>query len=168
MIKIILIFLLTTSVSVFGQFRDNGSSEPRVKDGMVDESSNYLFGFLNSENFKMQHSFSLSYSSFGGQGLSLGTYTNSMFYKLMNNLNVQMDVSVLFSPYSSFGKSFQEDISGIYISRASVNYRPFKDMEISIQYRSLPYYNPYYGSYNGFYSNPFFESNHGEQSVFQR
>ncbi len=167
MIKLLLI-LIVTSISAFGQFRDDGLNQPKVKESMVDQSSGFAFGFLNSENFQMRHSFSLSYSSFGGQGISLGSYTNSMFYKLMSNLNVQMDVSVLFSPYSSFGQNFQNDINGVYISRASVNYRPFKDMQISIQYRNLPYYNPYFGSGNGFYGNPFFGSSLGGESVFHR
>jgi hypothetical protein len=139
-----------------------------VKEGVVDESSGYLFGFMNSDNFLMRHSFSLSYSSFAGHGVSLGTYTNSMYYKLLNNLNIQMDVSLIFSPYSSFGENFQNDINGLYISRAAINYSPFKDMHISLQYRSLPnagyFYNPYFGSYNSFYGNPFNETNTGEES----
>ena len=166
--KLSLVFIIIITTSVFAQYRDDGLNKPGVKEGIVDQSSSYAFGFLNSENFQMRHSFSLSYSSFGGQGTSMGSYTNSMFYKLMSNLNVQMDVSLLFSPYSSFGKSFQDDINGIYISRAAINYYPFKDMQISIQYRNLPYYNPYFGSGSGFYGNPFYGNSLGGESVFQR
>jgi hypothetical protein len=164
----LLLILIFTSLSVFGQFRDDGLNQPKVKEGIVDQSSGFAFGFLNSENFQMRHSFSLSYSSFGGYGTSLGSYTNSMFYKLMSNLNVQMDVSILYSPYSSFGQNFQNDINGIYISRAAINYYPFKDMQISIQYSNLPYYNPYFGSGSGFYGNPFYRNSMGGESVFQR
>lgn len=166
--KKIILILMVASLPVYGQFRDDGLNQPKVKEGIVDQSSGYVFGFLNSENFQMRHSFSLSYSSFGEQGTSLGSYTNSMFYKLMSNLNVQMDVSVLFSPYSSFGQNFQNDINGVYISRAAINYYPFKDMQISIQYRNLPYYNPYFGSGSGYYGNPFFRSSLDDESVFQR
>ncbi|MCH9030056.1 MAG: hypothetical protein IH819_10695 [Bacteroidetes bacterium] len=162
--KLFLIFIIIITTSVFAQYRDDGLNKPGVKEGIVNQSSGYAFGFLNSENFLMRHSFSLSFTSFGGNGISLGTYTNSMYYKLMNNLNVQMDISMIFSPYSSFGKSFQDDINGIYISSAAVNYAPFKDMNISIQYRSLPYgsyySNPFYGSFYGFYNNPFREYDH--------
>ena len=166
--KLVLLLLITVAVSAFGQFRDDGLNKPSVKEGITTETSNYMFGFLNSDNFQMRHSFSMSYTSFGGNGISLGTYTNSMYYKLLNNLNMQMDVSMVYSPYSSFGKNFQNDINGIYISRAAVNYTPFKDMHISIQYRNLPYsgyyYNPYFGIYDGFYRNPFNDHNPGEES----
>ena len=165
--KLLLIFIFS-SLSAFGQFRDDGLNQPKVTEGIVDQSSGFAFGFLNSENFQMRHSFSLSYSSFGGQGMSLGSYTNSMFYKLMSNLNVLMDVSILYSPYSSFGQNFQNNMNGIFISRAAINYYPFKDMQISIQYRNLPYYNPYFGSGNGFYGNPFYDNSLGGESVFQR
>jgi hypothetical protein len=163
-----LLILIFTSLTAFGQFRDVGLNQPKVKEGIVDQSSGFAFGFLNSENFQMRHSFNLSYTSSGGHGMSVGSYTNSMFYKLMSNLNVQMDVSVLFSPYSSFGQSFQNDINGVYISRAAINYYPFKDMQISIQYRNMPYYNPYFGSGGGFYMNPFYDNSLGGESVFQR
>ncbi|GBD86276.1 hypothetical protein BMS3Abin03_00190 [bacterium BMS3Abin03] len=159
--KILLFILLfISSISLYGQYKNNGLNAPDVKDGIVNHSSGNMLGFINPDNFIMRHSFSMSYSSFGGQGVSLGVYTNSMFYRLMKNLDVQMDVSLVYSPYSSFGQSFQNDVNGIYISNASVNYRPFKDMYISLQYRSGPYsyyngYNPYYGFSNGFSQSPF-------------
>ena len=148
-----IIVLLSTSC-VIAQFRDNGLEPKSVKDGIVTENSNFLFGFLNSDDFIMRHSFSMSYSSFAGEGISLTNYTNSMFYRLMSNLNVQLDVSVMYSPYSTFGDQFQKDISGVYISNAAVNYHPWEDFSVHLQYRAMPfgygYYHPFYG-----YGTPF-------------
>jgi hypothetical protein len=150
----LLLILIFTSLSAFGQFKDDGLNQPKVKEGIVDQSSEFAFGFLNSENFLMRHSFSLSYSSFGGQGMSLGSYTNSMFYRLMDNLNIQLDVSLVHSPYSTFGEAFQKNISGLYISNAAINYRPWKDVSIHLQYRNTPYsfgyYSPFYRMYSPF------------------
>jgi len=77
-----------------------------------------------------------------------------MIYRLMNNLNIQMDVSVLYSPYSTLGEQFQKSISGVYISNAAINYYPWKDFSVHLQYSAMPYgygfSNPYYG-----YGNPF-------------
>lgn len=160
MVRCIIILVVLFSLTGIAQFKEDGLNQPGIKEGIVDQSGSAL-GFLNSENFIMRHSFSLSYSTFGGNGISLGTYTNSMYYRLLSNLNVQMDVSFMFSPYSSFGDTFQKDISGVYISNAAVNYYPAKDVQISIQYRSLPYssfYNPYFGSYYGFHANPFYQN----------
>ena len=149
---IIVFILYATSISA--QFRDTGIEPKSVKEGIVTENSNSLFGFLNSDDFIMRHSFSLNYSSFAGQGMSLTSYTNSMFYRLMNNLNVQLDVSVMYSPYSTLGDQFQKDISEIYISNAAINYHPWDNFSVHLQYRSMPfgygYYHPFYG-----YGNPF-------------
>ena len=125
-----------------------------VRDGIVDHSSGSLFGFLNSDNFSMRHSFNMSYSAFGNQGLALGVYTNSMMLKLANNMNFQVDASIVQSPYSSFGREFQDQLSGIYITKAAFNYKPWDDVFISIQYRNLPM--AYHYSDYGFYSNRLF------------
>ncbi len=157
--KLAILFFIIFSISVMAQFRDDGLNEPSVKEGIVNQNSGFSIGFLNSENFHMSHSFSMSYTSFGGNGITLGSYTNSMFYRLMDNMNVQMDVSFIYSPYSTFGQNFQNDINGIYISRAAINYSPFKDMHISVQYRNLPYstyyFNPYMSTFDNFQRDPF-------------
>ena len=150
---LLVIFLISTTAS-FAQFKDSGFETNSVKEGIVSENSNAIFGFLNSDDFIMRHSFSLNYATSGGQGMSLTSYTNSMFYRLMNNLNVQLDVSVMYSPYSTLGEQFQKDISGIYISNAAINYHPWDNFSVHLQYRSMPfgygYYHPFYG-----YGNPF-------------
>lgn len=152
--KLLLILVLVTAFATFAQYKDTGIEPPSVKEGIVTENSNSVLGFLNSNDFIMRHSFSLNYTTFAGQSISMTSYTNSMFYRLMNNLNVQLDVSVLYSPYSTLGNQFQKDVSGVYISNAAINYYPWKDFSVHLQYSAMPYgygfYNPYYG-----YGNPF-------------
>lgn len=151
--KVLIIIVFLTAANTFGQFKDSGFETKNIKDGIVSPTSNFLFGFLNSDDFIMRHSFSMNYTAFAGQSLSLTTYTNSMFYKLMSNMNIQMDVSFLYSPYSTLGDQFQKDISGIYISNAAINYYPWKNFSVHLQYRTMPfgygYYHPFYG-----YSSP--------------
>jgi hypothetical protein len=95
----------------------------------------------------------MSYSSFGSHGLALGVYTNSMFYNINENLNLQADVSLVHSPYSSFGQDFQNNINGLYLSRAAINYSPWKDFHINIQYRNIP--SPYFQGYNNRFYNSY-------------
>jgi len=151
--KFLLLFVLI-SAGIYAQFKNTGNEPTSIKEGIVTDNSNALFGFLNSDDFIMRHSFSLNYTSFAGQGVSLTSYTNSMFYRLMNNLNVQLDVSVMYSPYSTLGDQFQKDISGIYVSNAAINYYPWNNFSVHLQYSAMPYgygfYNPYFG-----YGNPF-------------
>jgi hypothetical protein len=95
----------------------------------------------------------MSYSAFGSNGIALGVYTNSMLYNFTDNLNIQADISLVNSPYSTLGQDFQNNLNGIYLSRAAVNYKPWKDVFISLQYRQLPYY---YSPYSGYYGNSMF------------
>jgi len=160
--KLAILILVLFSVSGYAQFKGPGFPTESIKDGIVNNQSSPLFGFLNSENFQMKHSFSMSYSAFGNEGLALGVYTNSMLYRFADNLDVQADVSFVNSPYSTFSKEFQNSLSGIYLSRAAINYKPWNDVFITVQYRNLPnnYYYPYGGYYRGgfsnWYDNPFY------------
>jgi hypothetical protein len=149
--KLILILILGIYAGAFAQFKDPGFPNESIKDGVIDPSysSGNLFGFLNSENFHMNHQFSMSYSSFGNKGVALGVYTNSMLYNFSDNLNVQTDISFVNSPYSTLGQDFQNNLNGIYLSRAAINYKPWKDVAVSLQYSQLPYYNPYSRYYGG-------------------
>jgi len=152
----ILIFLIGFSLLSFAQYKDNGFPKEEIKSGIFNRSSNSLFSFLTDENFSMKHSVSMSYSAFAGQGIALGVYTNSMMYKFSDDLNIQLDASIINSPYSTFGKELQNSINGLYLSRAAINYRPWKDVFISLQYNSYPflgsrsYYNPFYNYYYGY------------------
>lgn len=148
----IILFIILTQFS-FSQFKNNGFSGANIKDGILNNSSNSIFSFLNNENFLMTHSINMSYSSFAGHGIAISTYTNSMMFKFSDKLNFQIDASIVNSPYSTLGREFQNNINGLYINRAALNYRPWKDFFISIQYKSYPfglnrgYFNPYYNNY---------------------
>jgi len=151
----LLIFVLTVSVSI-AQFRDEANNKPDIRSGIVKNNSfGSILGFINPDNFSMHHSFGLSYSTFGNSGgMALGVYTNSMAYKFSDRLNLETDISVVNSPYNSYGQEFSKQINGVYLSRAQLTFKPTDNMNIIIQYRSVPggYYSPYgYGSYSPFY-----------------
>lgn len=155
---VLMIFLFTAAA--FGQFRETGLSTSTVYDGIISDRSGSLFGFLSSDNFQMNNSIEMSFATFGGQSLALNTFTNNMFYRFSNKLNVQLSTSFVISPYSSLGSSFQNDIKGIYITNAQLNYRPWKNVDVVLQYRQFPagyyYYSPYsyYGGWHtGFFNN---------------
>lgn len=161
--------IVLISISINAQFKDPVFETEKPKDGIMNNSSNSFLGFINPDNFIMHHSFGLSYSTFGGQGMSLANYTNSMMYKFSDKMNVQLDASFVTSPYSSLGKDFQNSIQGIYVSRAAFNYRPWDDVSISIQYRNIPnyYYDPF-NRYNGFYGNSYYDGFFGSGFNFFR
>lgn len=149
MIKQVVFILLVISSISFAQFKDKDIT-PTILDGITNYSqSGFLSNFLNPSNFKMNHSVGMSYSTFGGSGVALSTYTNSMAFRLTENLTVEVGASLVASPYSSFGQDHQNEINGIYLTRAQLNYKISENSNLMIQYfNPAPgmYYNNYYGS----------------------
>jgi hypothetical protein len=137
------------------QFKSQVAEESRVADGLMHNSSaSFIFDWFNPAKFHMRHSFDFSYMTFGGQGVSVGTYTNSMMYEFADNLNARADLSLSYSPYNSFSTfNKKNDLSSIYLSRAEVNYKPWDNVLMQFQYRTVPY-----GYYSPFY-NPWYREN---------
>lgn len=151
----LIIIILTFSVTV-AQLKNQLPQNVNVGDAMIaPRSSNLLFGFFNPENFKMFHSYSFSYTTFGKSSLALDVYTNSMFYKIADPLTMEVDISLTHSPYNNFGKQFQNQLNGIYVSRAALNWRPSENTLINLEFRNYPtslyLMNPYYRYFPGWY-----------------
>ncbi|MBE0645962.1 MAG: hypothetical protein IH600_17910 [Bacteroidetes bacterium] len=154
-----LLCLFAFPLALHAQFRGEEPGQPSVRDGVYRSSGdNYIFGFFNPDNLEMRHSVSVSYGSYGDQGLGMSMYTNSLRYRISEPLSVRADVAMMFSPFGSASSMFKQDLSGIFLRRASVDYRPSKDMHISLQYRNDPYalYNP--SGVRGLGSGMFFNS----------
>ncbi len=151
--KLILAAVLLSTLS-FAQFKDQNVFKPSVADGLVDRSNNYILGIFDPSKFSMSQSYSMSYSASGSAGLALGVYTNAMMYRFSNDLNLQVDASLMHSPYNTFGKNFQSNLNGIYVSRAQLNYSLSKDFHISLLYNNVPraaYYSRGALGYDPFY-----------------
>ncbi|MDH4070604.1 MAG: hypothetical protein OEV30_09275 [Ignavibacteria bacterium] len=130
------------------QFKTQVEEPARVNEAIVHDNSSLMFGWFDPNSFHMKHSVSFSYQSMNGQGLSLGTYTNSMRYDFAQNFNARADVSMSYSPYNSIATFGKSDFSNVYLSRAELNYRPWENTIVTVQYRNIPY-----GFYDPFYSN---------------
>jgi len=147
---VVMMSFLLVAPKAQGQFKSQVEKEPSVLDGLVHQSApSFLFGWFNPEKFHMRHSFDFSYMTSGGQGLSLGTYTNSMSYQFSDNLNARADVSLSYSPFSTGPTVLKKnDLSAVYLSRAQVNYSPWDNVIVQFQYRQMPtgsyYYSPFY------------------------
>ena len=127
--------LLITSVSM-AQFK----GIPRDTQTKL-KSNNLILGFINPKNFSISHTFNMSYGTYGDASVSLASYTATLSYKILENLNISADVTMQYSPFatlgsqnSTFNKDFQNSLNGINLSRVSLNYRPFKNMFIQIDY----------------------------------
>lgn len=134
-----LIVLLALSAIAVSQFRSQPEARSSVGESLLrQDDGGLLFGWFDPSRLSVRNSYSLSYSTSGGKGYSLGELTSNIAYQISNPLSVQFDVSLVHSPFNNIGGSFAKDISGIYLSRAELNYRPSKNMFFQIQFRQLP------------------------------
>jgi hypothetical protein len=145
------VLLMSVGVALsLAQFKSRPADEPTISEGMVQEgSSSLFFGWFNPDNFRMRHSVSMSYQTAGSYGFSLATYTNSMTYQFSDRLNARADVSMSYSPFNSLPGTMGSDLSKIYLSRAELNYRPWDNFMVNVQYRQLPY--------GGYWGSPFYD-----------
>lgn len=112
--------------------------------------------WMNMLNMTMSHSYSMSFSNFGGQAQNLNAYTNSMFFDVSDRVDAQLDVSVLHSP---FGNSFMNTNNSlgaqIVIDQARIDFKPSENTRISLQFSQNPY-NSAFGRYGyGSHYSPF-------------
>jgi hypothetical protein len=136
-VGLLAVMLCFTTASA--QFKTNIEPRSTVAESILkSDDGNFLFGLFNPNNFSMHHSFSLSYQTFGGQGLSMGMYTNSMAYKFSDDLDVNADISLMASPYNTLGKQYQSSLSGLFLNRAELNYRPWKNTLFQLQFQQVP------------------------------
>lgn len=155
-IAMVTVALVLSSVASWSQFKSKGESSPKVGESLFrTDDGGLLFGWFDPSRLDMHHSFSLSYASFGGKGISLGVYTNSLSYKFSEAWSLQTDISLVNSPFNSFGDKFGKDISGLYLSRAQLNYRPSEHTLFQIQFQQIPTASMYSGfGMGGFLSTP--------------
>ena len=162
-IAALLVATFACTVQAGAQFRQRPSDEPSAAGSFVHPATaDAWLGFFNPENFTMQHSYSMSYSAMGSQGIALGRYTNSMQYKFSDKLDARVAVSMQHSPYSSFDQRLQSSLTGIFVDRAEINYRPTDNTLLRISYRQLPAYYGYNGMYG--YNSPFMMGYSGYES----
>jgi hypothetical protein len=143
----------------FAQYKLGDNTNPSSYKPYDNSSSNLILGFINPNNFTMNHSFSVSTMASPYGNISLTSYINTMNYRISNKLNVSADVKFQYSPYASsnlgqnYTNSLQNNLNGVFLSRASLNYRISDYSSINFEYRRIDESDYYNNFYNPFYSN---------------
>ena len=148
--KLLTLIFFISSISIFGQFKGDDRKPIDIRSGILNQDpSGSLFSFIDFSKFSMNHSFGMSYSAFGNNGVALGVYTNHLAYNFSEKLNVEVDASIVNSPYNTLGDNFTKSINGVYIDNARINYQPSEKFNLSLQFSNSPY-NYYNNNYRGF------------------
>jgi len=151
--KIIFIILCVFAfTSAYPQFKKNENT-------LNKSTNNLILGIFYPKNFTMSQSFQVSMLSSKYGSVSLTSYVNSMNYKISEKLNVSADVKLQYSPFmnsslgSSYAKSLQNDLSGLYLSRLSLDYKLSDNAFIKFEYRNLNDGSYLNGMYNPYLNN---------------
>jgi hypothetical protein len=145
--NLLVIIYLLSIISLSAQFKGDENKPVDIRSGILsDNPMGSVFNLIDPAKFSMNHSFEMSYSAFGKNGMALGVYTNHLSYDFNENLNIEFNTSFVNSPFNTLGDGFTKSINGIYIDRARINYNPSQDFNISLQFSNSPfrYYNRYY------------------------
>ncbi len=162
-IVVAVVFSLGVSSSpVEAQLRSHVPQQAPVK--VVETGSAFSLNRMFSPDvFQMRHSYSLGYSSFGGNGLAMGEYTNSMLWTFSHKLAARLDVGFMHTPLGTGNSAAlfggQESFGKLYVRNAEIAFRPNERTSLHFSVRQSPYgrylspygmYDPYgygYGAY---------------------
>ncbi len=152
-----LLFTAVAVTSSYAQFRsDVNQVQPPLNtvDAMKGDGS-FLSSLFDPGRFSMHQSVSMSYvsSPFGSMGLNM--FTNTFSYRALDNLMISADVSAVYSPFSSFGSAFQNQLNGIYLTNARLDWKISDNTFLRVEYDGGPAAGMYGGYMNPYY-NPFF------------
>ncbi len=151
-------FFIITSVGAFAQLRGDVSTPFDYQGSVINRQSATIqskLGMLFSK-IDMSHSYSMSFSSFGGSYQSMNAYTNTMQVNLTDRLDARVDLSFLHSPFggsSLYGANLNNP--RVVLSNAELNYKISDNALIQVRFQQLPA-SYGYGYGNDRFNNPWY------------
>jgi len=115
---------------------------------------------LDPIRFNMQHNFSMSTISLGGQAMNVAAYTNMMTYELNPNLHLGTSFSLI-QPTGMMGPGNYGLNKTQFLYDTNLQYRPSENTLIEFNMSNRPYYNRYNRhrlEYHPFYNNYYMEN----------
>ncbi len=155
----IMLIVFLVPCTVLGQLKSQ-AKPAQIKEEIVrpyqDQYS--VFSIFNPSKFSMSHSFSMSFLSLGGKGISQGLYLNTLSYQIANPLLLRVQWGIQNYPYNSLAKNHPAFQSGFFLSGAELQYKPSDKLEMRLQFNNMPnymynnswYQNPYRSYWNSF------------------
>lgn len=158
LIAFIFVFTIALSSSLSAQLRSDLTPYYEYSGPIINSKAPTVQSWLNDffqNKVTMSHSYSMNFSSYGGNYQNLNAYTNTLNFMFTPNLTGRLDVSFLHSPFGGNNFASSENNLGgeIIIRNAELNYKLGDNARIQLQYRQIP---AGYGMYNPYgYASPF-------------
>lgn len=160
-LSLVIMLFLVSSVT-YGQLREDQYKSSDYLGNVVKERSREPGNLGNLFNMTMDHSYSMTFGSFGGQYQNLNAYTNTMHFFFSERMTGRVDLSVLHSP---FGNSYL-NVNGngtevdFIIRNAELNYQLSERSNISVSFRQVPAYGYGFNRFSPFYNNSIYDLNY--------
>jgi hypothetical protein len=154
-LAVIAVMFVLLPVVAFGQLKDQLQPAPFSQVLTAPQGLIGLIG-LDPRRFDMQHSYSLSYISLGGHGFSQGVYLNTMSYRFSDPLQVSLQWGIMNQPFGGGVPSLYQN--GFFLSGASLEYKPSRNLSIGVQYNNIPTSQMYYSPHRGYLYQPLMPS----------
>lgn len=153
--------MMSAAIS-FGQFRDQEQKNSDFTGDVIKNDRSDGANLSNLFNMTMNHTYSATFSSFGGQYQNINAYTNTMHFFFSDRLTGRLDLSLLHSPFgNSFLDNNQNGLGTEFILRnAELNYQLTENSNVSIQFRQIPSYGFGTGRYSPFFQDSYFDRNY--------
>lgn len=135
-----LAFLASPAQSQFREAVPDAFPQTRVYD-MSNRAGALLSKIFNPSVFQMSHSFEMTAGSFGGNGYSMGMYTNTMAWQFSPKLAARMDVAVAYSPQNQMAQEygFGRQRPQVFLRNAEIGWKPSEKVQVHFQFRQNPY-----------------------------
>lgn len=135
----ILLFIGMSSVAE-AQLREDVNRSSALTGSVIKQNPSEGANLGNLFNMQMDHSYSMMFSSYGGQMQNMNAYTNTMRFFFSEDLTGRVDLSLLHSPFGN--NNFTSNNSGmdtqLLIRNAELNYQINENSNISIHFQQLP------------------------------
>lgn len=142
-----LVLTLSLATPAEAQFRKTADRNQSIQTQLYDAGSAAANALqLGADHFRMGHSYGASFSSFGGETASMGTYTNSMMWQFNSDWAARMDVSVSHPLTAGQSNAFGSQQPRVYLRNAEVAYKPSDQFQVRMQIQQSPH---------GRYASPF-------------
>lgn len=152
---LLLVLVLGISVAASAQMREHVQAEGDLTGNTVQHDTMEPGSLENLFNMQMNHSYTMMFSSFGGQYQNINAYTNTMRFSFTDRLTGRLDLSLLHSPFGSSGVIGNQS-NGLgtqfLIRNAELNYQINDRSSIHLQFQQVPTMGTRPGSW---YGNPF-------------
>jgi len=130
----LLLVVMILPAMAFGQFKSQPPTE-KSSVGFRESLDGDNRSLIDFSKIKMSQSYSMSFSTYGGRGASLGLYQNTLSYKISDPLEVKLKIGLVNQFYNS---NFNDGTNAPQVLYGTeINYQPSEKFQLHFEFGLL-------------------------------